>query len=62
MVPVAEIAEAEGIGITQMRRLMRLTMLAPEVVEWLVGTPAAVLEQVMRRPWPQAWKDQKRVL
>lgn len=59
---VAEIAEAEGIDVTHVRRVMRLTLLGPEVVERLIGTPGAVLEQVMRRPWPHAWKDQIRVL
>ena len=49
---VAEIAEAEGMDVTQVRRVMRLTLLAPEVVERLVGSPDAVLEKVMRRPWP----------
>jgi len=32
---VAEIAEAEGMDVTQVRRVMRLTLLAPEVVERL---------------------------
>ena len=59
---VAEIAEAEGMGVTQVRRVMRLTLLAPEVVERLVGSPDAVLEKVMRRPWPNGWGDQMRVL
>jgi hypothetical protein len=57
---VAQIAEAEGVGGTQVRRLLRLTLLAPEVVERLVGTPGAVLEQVMRRSWPLVWADQMR--
>ena len=55
---VAEIAEVEGIDVTQVRRVMRLTLLAPEVVERLISTPGAVLEQVMRRPWPNGWDDQ----
>jgi len=59
---VAEIAEAEEINVTQVRRLMRLTLLAPEVVEQLVGTSETALEQLMRCPWPTAWKDQIRVL
>ena len=59
---VAEIAEAEGMDVTQVRRVMRLTLLAPEVVERLVGSPDAVLEKVMRRPWPNGWGDQMRVL
>lgn len=59
---VAEIAEAEGINVTQVRRLMRLSLLAPAVVEQLAGTTETALEQLMRRPWPNAWKDQIRVL
>ena len=59
---VAEIAEAEEINVTQVRRLMRLTLLAPAVVEQLVGTSETALEQLMRCPWPTAWKDQIRLL
>lgn len=59
---VAEIAEVEGMDVTQVRRVMRLTLLAPDVVERLAGSPDAVLEKVMRRPWPCGWGDQMRVL
>ena len=59
---LTEIAMAEGMDVTQVRRVMRLTLLAPEVVERLVGSPDAVLEKVMRRPWPNGWGDQMRVL
>ena len=59
---VAEIATAEGMDVTQVRRVMRLTLLAPEVIERLMGAPDAVLEKVMRRPWPNGWSDQMRVL
>lgn len=59
---VAEIAKAEGMDVTQVRRVMRLTLLAPEVIERLVAAPDIVLEQVMRRPWPNGWSDQMRVL
>ncbi|QKS27508.1 MAG: hypothetical protein HT579_00120 [Candidatus Accumulibacter similis] len=55
---VAEIAGAEGMDVTQVRRILRLTLLAPEVVEWLAGSPDAVLEKVMRRPWPNGCIDQ----
>jgi hypothetical protein len=47
---MAEIAEAEVINVTQVRRLMRLTLLAPAVVEQLVGTSETALEQLMRCP------------
>ena len=59
---VAEIARAEGMDVTQVRRLLRLTLLAPEVLERLTESPEAVLEHVMRRPWPHGWSDQMRVL
>ncbi len=58
---VAEIAEAEGLDITQVRRIMRLILLAPEVVEWLVGSPEFVLEKVMRGTWPDDWNEQQLV-
>ncbi len=59
---VADIANAEGMDVTQVRRVMRLTLLAPEVLERLAESPEAVLEHVMRRPWPNGWSDQTRVL
>lgn len=58
----AEIAQAEGIDVTQVRRLLRLTLLAPEVIEHLIGTSGIALEQVLRRPWPSAWDEQTRLL
>ena len=58
---IAEIATAEGMDVTQVRRVMRLTLLAPEVIERLVGAPDIVLEQVMRRQWPNSWGEQIRI-
>ena len=58
---VAAIAKAEGMDVTQVRRIMRLTLLAPEVIERLVGAPDIVLEQVMRRQWPNGWGEQIRI-
>ena len=55
---VAAIAEAEGMDVTQVRRVMRLTLLAPEVIERLMGAPEIVLEHVMRRPWSNGWNSQ----
>ena len=59
---VAEIARDEGMDVTQVRRLLRLALLAPDVLERLTESPEAVLEHVMRRPWPNGWSDQMRVL
>lgn len=59
---MAGIATAEGMDVTQVRRVLRLTLLAPDVIERLVGAPDIMLEQVMRRPLPCGWGDQMRVL
>lgn len=58
----ADIAEAEGIDVTQVRRVVRLTLLAPTVIERLVGSPDVVLEKVVRRPWPSGWEDQSKLV
>ncbi len=55
---VAEIAEAEGIDASRVYRMLRLTLLAPDIVEQLISGPEATLEPVMRRAWPRAWGDQ----
>jgi len=59
---VSEIAKAEGMDVTQVRRVMRLTLLAPEVIERLMGAPEIVLEHVMRRLWPIGWGEQMRIV
>jgi hypothetical protein len=45
---VAEIAKAEGMDVTQVRRLLRLALLPPKVVERLVETPGVTLGEVIR--------------
>jgi len=59
---VAEIARAEGIHVTQVRRLLRLTLLAPRVVECLVISPGIAMECVVRQAMPDEWGDQIRTL
>ena len=56
---MTEIAAAEGIDVTQVRRIMMLTVLAPDVIERLTSPSIAVLEQVMRRSWPINWSEQE---
>ena len=48
---IADIAALEKIDVTQARRLLRLTLLAPAVVEPLLANPdvAVNLESVLRR-------------
>lgn len=55
---VDDIARAEGLGVTQVRRLLRLVLLAPAVIEALLRDPAHRLEGVLRRPWAANWGDQ----
>ncbi len=59
---ITEIAEAEGMDVTQVRRVIRLTLLAPALIEQLIGSTDALLEKVMRQSWPNGWNDQMRVL
>ncbi len=59
---ITEIATAEVIDVTQVRRLTRLRLLAPHTIERLVGSPDIMLSQLMRCPWPDIWCAQMRVL
>ncbi|MET2547969.1 hypothetical protein [Ralstonia pseudosolanacearum] len=55
---VAEIAEAEGIDVSRAYRLLRLTLLAPTMVEQMAAASGTALESVMRRAWPREWHAQ----
>ena len=57
---IGDIAQAEGIDVTQARRLLRLTLLAPAVVEPLLANldVAINLESVLRRVMPLDWQEQ----
>ena len=57
---ITDIAAAEGIDVTQARRVLRLTLLAPVVVtQLLVETDMSInLEAVLRRAMPLDWQDQ----
>ena len=57
---ITDIAAAEGIDVTQARRLLRLTLLAPAVVEGLLADAdvSINLESVLRRVMPLDWREQ----
>ena len=57
---ITDIAAAEGIDVTQARRLLRLTLLGPVVVDNLLANPdvAVNLEAVLRRVMPLDWRGQ----
>ena len=63
---ITDIAAAEGIDVTQARRLLRLlrslrlTLLGPVFVDNLLANPDVVinLESVLRRVMPLDWQEQ----
>ena len=57
---ITDIAAAEGIDVTQARRLLRLTLLGPVVVDNLLANPDVTvnLESVLRRVMPLNWQAQ----
>lgn len=57
---VAELAEREGIAPSYMTRVLRLTLLAPAIVEAILNGkqgPVVTLVRVME-PFPMEWNDQ----
>jgi len=55
---MAEIAEAEGMDVTQVRRVMRLALLAPRTVERLASSARVSLDGILRRPVAPLWETQ----
>ena len=58
---VTEIAEAEKISKSYVSRILRLALLAPDIVEAILGGWAdqrVMLEQ-LERPLPVAWEEQR---
>ena len=60
MCKLNNISAAEGIDVTQARRVLRLTLLGPVVVDNLLVNPdvAVNLESVLRRVMPLDWQAQ----
>ena len=57
---IQEIAEAENINPSYVSRLLRMTLLAPEIVEAiLAGTqPAGLTRAKVMKPFPLEWQHQ----
>jgi hypothetical protein len=56
---LAELADAERINRSYVSRILRLTLLAPEIVERILdGRPAPSLPQLLK-PFPVEWDKQK---
>ena len=60
-VSISELAEREGIAFTYMARLMRLSLLAPEIVDAIMEgrQPATVTLANLMGPFPLDWKEQR---
>ena len=61
---IAELAEREGIASSYMTRVLRLTMLAPDIVEAILDGrqgPDATLVRVLE-PFPVEWEGQRLLL
>lgn len=57
---IADLAEREGIAVSYVTRLLRLTLLAPDIVEAILDRrqgPALTLARLME-PFPLEWEAQ----
>jgi hypothetical protein len=61
---VAEIAAAEKINASYVGRVLRLTLLAPDIVEAILGgrQPAYMTLAVLMKPFPVGWQEQRAAL
>ena len=59
---IAEIAEAENINETYVGRVLRLTLLSPEIIEMVIAGrhPASLGLENLLRAFPVIWKEQVR--
>lgn len=61
---IAELAEREGIAPSYMTRVLRLTLLAPDIVEAILDGkqgPEVTLARVLE-PFPMEWEGQQAIL
>jgi hypothetical protein len=61
---VSEVGGAEGIGKSYVSRILRLALLAPDIVEGiLAGRPnQALMLETLERPLPASWEEQREQL
>lgn len=56
---VRELAEADGVGLSYVSRILRLSLLAPEIVEAILeGRPTAGLAHFLKQ-FPVGWEQQR---
>jgi len=61
---VTEISEAERIGKSYVSRILRLALLAPDVVEAVLERRSgqALMLQKLERPLPACWDEQRQLI
>jgi hypothetical protein len=60
---VTEIAEAERISKSYVSRILRLALLAPDIVGAILGrADQRVMLEELERPLPAGWEEQRRML
>jgi hypothetical protein len=58
---VSDIGDAENISKSYVSRILRLALLAPEIVEAILSgrTDQALLLERLERPLPAGWEEQR---
>ena len=61
---VSEIGDAENISKSYVSRILRLALLAPDIVEAILAgrTDQGVMLERLERPLPASWEEQGRSL
>ena len=61
---VSEIGDAENISKSYVSRILRLALLAPDIVDAILAgrTVQGVMLEQLERPLPASWEEQRRLL
>ena len=61
---VSDIGDAENISKSYVSRILRLALLAPDIVEAILAerTSAGLMLAGLERPLPASWEEQRRLL
>jgi hypothetical protein len=61
---VSDIGDAENISRSYVSRILRLALLAPDIIEAILGGRAdqALMLEKLERPLPAGWAEQRRAL
>jgi hypothetical protein len=59
---VSEIGDAENISKSYVSRILRLALLAPDIVEGILAgsTDQGLILEQLERPLPSSWEEQRR--